>query len=128
MMVLKVMYMSLATRLKAARKAKGLTQKELAALVGVTGSAIGNYEKSVSSPNEDTLIRLMDALGVDANYLYADDMAPRPAVVPDLSENEQRLFALFHSLNALGQGTLVRLAESLADDPAMKKDTQSKAI
>ena len=67
--------MSLGTRIKSARLAKKLTQRQLGELVKCTGSAIGNYEKGVSSPNEDILIRLMSVLEVDANYLYADYMA-----------------------------------------------------
>ena len=119
--------MSLGTRLKAARSDKKLTQKELAALVGVTGSAIGNYEKSVSSPNEETLIRLMSVLDVDANYLYADDITTH-SLIPDLSESEQRLFNIYHSLNPLGQDKLLEYARDLSENERYQKDTSEKAI
>ena len=77
--------MSIGSRLKEARQRRGLTQAELARQVSVTTSAIGNYETSVSTPREHVLIALMKALGVDANYLYQDDMPP-PAVVLRLDE------------------------------------------
>ena len=64
--------MSIGQRLKEARLAKQITQEDLAKLVGVTKGAIGNYETGVSSPKETILIRLMDALGIDANFLYQD--------------------------------------------------------
>ena len=118
--------MSLGERLKQARKAKKLTQKQLGVLAGVTGSAIGNYENGVSSPNEETLIRLMQILVVDANYLYADDMA----AISDarfLSPEEEQLITLYRSLNAQGQQEVSRYAEYCATKPEYQKDTQSKA-
>ena len=94
--------MSLGTRLKTARLAKNLTQKELGDRVGVTGSAIGNYEKSVSSPNEDTLIRLMSVLEIDANYLYLDDIST-PANAVYLNSDEINLISSYRSLNPQGR-------------------------
>lgn len=64
--------MSIGSRLKDARVRCGLKQGELAKAVGVTASAIGNYETGVSSPKEPVLIKLMQVLGIDANYLYQD--------------------------------------------------------
>lgn len=64
--------MSIGSRLKEARLRRGLTQEDLARAIGVTKGAIGNYETGVSSPKESVLIKLMSALGIDANYLYQD--------------------------------------------------------
>lgn len=64
--------MSIGSRLKEARLRRGLTQEDLAKAVGVTKGAIGNYETGVSSPKEAVLIKLMNILGIDANYLYQD--------------------------------------------------------
>jgi transcriptional regulator with XRE-family HTH domain len=66
------MDMSLGTRLKEARKKLGITQEKLAKMIGVSKSAIGNYENGTSSPNEPILIALLEALKIDANYLYQD--------------------------------------------------------
>jgi transcriptional regulator with XRE-family HTH domain len=119
--------MSLGTRLKAARLAKNLTQKELGDLVGVTGSAIGNYEKSVSSPNEDTLIRLMSVLEIDANYLYLDDINT-PANAVYLNPDEINLISIYRSLNHQGRDLLLTTAQSFAGNPALQKDGAVKAI
>jgi SOS-response transcriptional repressor LexA len=67
--------MSIGRRIKEARLGKGLSQEALAKLVGVSKGTIGNYEIDLSSPNENTLIALMDCLKVDANFLYQDDMS-----------------------------------------------------
>lgn len=64
--------MGIGKRIKEARENLGLTQSELAALVGVTGSAITNYEKETSHPKESVMYKLFEALKVDANYLFQD--------------------------------------------------------
>jgi len=76
-----VIGMSIGSRLKEARIRNKLTQAELAAAVGVTTSAIGNYETGVSSPKEPVMIGLMKTLGVDANFLYQDYGIPVSEVI-----------------------------------------------
>ena len=71
--------MSFGSRLRERREALGMKQNELGRLLGVTGSAIGNYENSVSSPKADVLYRAFDVLQCDANYLFQDEMHKRPA-------------------------------------------------
>ena len=60
--------MGFGERLRFRREELGISREELAKLLGVSRSAIGNYETSVSSPKEEVLLRLFDALQVDANY------------------------------------------------------------
>lgn len=64
--------MGIGYRIKEAREQLGLTQIELGKLVGVTGSAITNYEKETSHPKEQIIYKLMETLNVDANYLFQD--------------------------------------------------------
>ena len=66
--------MGIGYRIKEARERLGLTQTELGQKVGVTGSAITNYEKETSHPKEQVIYKLMETLGVDANYLFQDCM------------------------------------------------------
>lgn len=53
----------------ALRKEKGLTQKELAALVFVSDKAVSKWETAVSLPDVSILIPLSDALGVSVTEL-----------------------------------------------------------
>lgn len=85
--------MSIGSRLKEARKNKGLTQEALAALVNVSKGAIGNYESGVSSPKDSILIDLMRVLDVDANFLY-QDLAPSS---PDLTSDERLLLSAWRT-------------------------------
>jgi len=79
--------MSIGKRLKEARIRRKMTQEDLAAAVGVTKGAIGNYETEVSSPKEAILIKLMEILQIDANYLYQD-------YIQQEDEDSRRLEAL----------------------------------
>lgn len=69
--------MGIGNRIKEAREALNLTQTELGKMVGVTGSAITNYEKETSHPKEQVIYKLMEALDVDANYLFQDMIKPK---------------------------------------------------
>lgn len=81
--------MGIGYRIKEARERLGLTQTELGQKVGVTGSAITNYEKETSHPKEQIIYKLMETLGVDANYLFQDCMHIPPKNNDiDLSEYE----------------------------------------
>ena len=67
--------MSFSMRLKQARESAGLTQLELAKKLGVTKSAIGNYENGVSSPKEAVLLQIFDVLNVEPNFLFQDSFS-----------------------------------------------------
>lgn len=64
--------MGIGKRIKEARKAINMTQEELANVLGITKSAIANYENETSHPKEPILYKMFDALNVDANYLFQD--------------------------------------------------------
>ena len=65
--------MSFASRLKEQRLKMGLTQATLAEALGVTKSAIGNYETGLNSPKAETLFKVFEVLQCDANYLFQDE-------------------------------------------------------
>ena len=69
--------MGLSNRLKERREQLGLTQSEVATLLGITPGAVGNYENGVSTPKADVLFKVFDALKCDANYLFQDEMSKR---------------------------------------------------
>lgn len=65
--------MSFKERLKEARIARNLKQKELADLIGgITGNTISNYEKGVSSPSVEIMQRIFDVLEVTPNFMFQD--------------------------------------------------------
>jgi len=56
-------------RLRSLRKQKKLTQKQLAALIGVKNSIISFYEVGDRIPSPEIIIKLATTLGVTADYL-----------------------------------------------------------
>lgn len=57
-------------RLKAARIAKGVTQTELAARIGVTAQAVSSFEKGTKEPKMEMVKRIAEALGISVAELY----------------------------------------------------------
>jgi Zn-dependent peptidase ImmA (M78 family)/DNA-binding XRE family transcriptional regulator len=60
----------LAQRIQRARQAAGLSLRELGARVGVSQTAIRNYEQGTSAPSSAMLIKLGRALGVRTEYFF----------------------------------------------------------
>lgn len=58
-----------ADKLRELRKAKGLTQKALAAKINVSSSALSQYERGQSYPRRENLGLLADYFGVTVAYL-----------------------------------------------------------
>lgn len=59
--------------LRDARLAKGWTQGDLAERVGLTQASVSTIERAQSSPNFDTLLRLLGALGLDLHVVARGD-------------------------------------------------------
>lgn len=57
-------------RLKEAREKKGLTQPELAKLVGKSQSAISYFESGAKTPSGNVSALLSDVLEVSIDWLY----------------------------------------------------------
>lgn len=59
------------SNLKAARKRKGLTQRELAAIVDVPDMHISRWERGAHRPNDAAMSALAKALGMTYSDFYA---------------------------------------------------------
>lgn len=55
---------------RAARRAAGLTQRELAERVGTTQSAVARWEAGAESPRVDTLSSLLRACGFEGDLVF----------------------------------------------------------
>ena len=66
----------LAENLKALRKAKGLSQEELAARLHVVRQTVSKWEKGRSVPDADLLIRLAEELDTTAAALLGPELPP----------------------------------------------------
>lgn len=75
-------------RIKAMRKAQGLTQEELGNMLGIKKAAVQKYEKgTVKNIKYDTLMLLAEIFGTSVEYIVSGgDVLPenmRPAVIED---------------------------------------------
>lgn len=83
-------------RIKLLRKKKGLKQDELAAAIGLSPSAVSNYEQGTREPKEDTLKALVEVLDSTPDYiLWGIESSSRPILTAEelqmLSNNVREL-------------------------------------
>lgn len=93
--------MSIGDRIKEAREHKNLSRSELAEKANVTMSAISNYENSISSPKEPVLLKLMDILDIDANFLFQDMVEKKPSVY--LTPSESTMIDKYRKLDVISK-------------------------
>ena len=62
----------IAAAIKSKRQQKGLTQENLAELIGKSPGYIGQVERGETYPSALTLAKILEVLGIDANTLFFD--------------------------------------------------------
>ena len=102
--------MSFGEQLKCRRKELGLSRSELAKQLGVSQSAVGNYETGISAPKEEILLRIFDALHVEPNYLYRGSFESADG---DASPEERTLVEKYRALSPAGRQTIHTLLDAL---------------
>jgi len=119
-------------RLAAARKARGLTQVELARLVGITQRALSHYETQDAFPPAPILIRMARAMKMSLDE-FLGLKVPKPdrkGIGARQSPRIQRLWKRFQLLLELpdrDQRAVVRLILTLTKDKARDKRVRSGA-
>jgi len=125
-------------QLQTLRKAKGLTQEEMANILDVKLSTYQKYERDAISPPYDTLIKIADFYGVTTDYLLGREK-PAEQVNPILQitneEMERQLLEAYFSLpEKLRKQFLDGMAEKLQKQknvgavPQEEKPTQMTTV
>lgn len=102
--------MSFGERMRARREELGLSRTLLARRLGVSASAIGNYETGISFPKEEVMLRLFDCLQTDPNYLFQDSFSTGRQV---LSQSERTLLTQYRGLSPVGRETVRSVVDAL---------------
>lgn len=102
--------MSFGERVRSRREELSMSRTELAEALGVTPSAIGNYETGVSFPKEEVMLRLFDCLQIDPNYLYRDSFCNGSNVI---THGERQLLEKYRSLSPQGRETVRSVVDAL---------------
>ncbi len=103
--------MSIGSRIKERREELGITQTQLADMIGVTKGAIGNYETDANSPKASIMYKVFNALKCDANYLYQDENESSESTM--IPKEERALLKLYRELNEEGKEKLSDYADDL---------------
>lgn len=93
-------------RLRAAREKSGLSQRELAKMLGLGINQINRYENGVNDPTSEVLVALAQTLGVTSDYLLGLSDIPQSYAGETLRPEERRLLDAF---NAGDSTTVVKL-------------------
>lgn len=105
--------MSFGSRLRQARKAKQLTQKELAAKIKAAHNSISNWENDQNMPDPDTIQHLCWALEVQPNYFFSIESVPPLSAagisVSNFTESELELIRKFRSLDDRGKSAVLNV-------------------
>ena len=94
---------SFGEKLRELRKQKGLTQAQLASLIGVKNSVISFYELSERVPSPEVLIKLSSALHVSTDYLLGVEKSKTISVSGLTDEDIALVRALIDSLRNKNQ-------------------------
>ena len=81
-------------KIRKARKALGLTQRQLAQLLGVSNTSVSNWEKGLSRPDADMIQMLCTHLRLQPNDFYGNYETPAEASRPAVTDADIK-FALF---------------------------------
>jgi hypothetical protein len=68
--------------LKNVRTKKGMSQRELAEMLGVSQQTIGSWEVGRTSPDPTTIKRIADFFNVSTDYLLGNTTVPLPDALP----------------------------------------------
>ncbi len=102
--------MSFGSQLRARREALKLSRADLAQMLGVSLSAIGNYENDGSFPKTEYLVKLFDTLKTEPNVLFADYFRAGELA---LTEAERELVQKCRALSPTGRRTVYAVADAL---------------
>lgn len=82
----------LALRIREARKAKGYTQEVLAEKADITVVFMGEIERGEKMPSIKVFIRLINALGVSADYILRNEVdSGKTYVFDEITKNLEKL-------------------------------------
>ena len=110
---------SFGEKLKTLRKEKNLTQQKMASLLNMTQGAYGKYEKNLTSPNPDTLIKISKILDVSVDYLLNDSLL-------EIGTTEKQMGVKIPVLGSIPAGIPIEAIEEVLDYEEIPKEWESQ--
>ena len=106
---------SLGQRITHYRKKAGLSQKELAAVIGISSPALSYYENDKNDPPTAILAKLSEVLNITSDKLLGLDRPNLPTTYQN--RNEYILLRALRVLNNLGQDRALEYISDLSELP-----------
>lgn len=91
-------------RIRKYRELRGLSQKELADLIGVSNSRVSNWEQGINRPNADIISDLCKALDVSPSELLDIQIS-----TDNLNEQERKLISAYRNKPELQEAVNILL-------------------
>ena len=91
-------------RIRKYRELRGLSQKELADLIGVSNSRVSNWEQGINRPNADIISDLSKALDVSPSELLDIQIS-----TDNLNEQERKLVSAYRNRPELQEAVNILL-------------------
>lgn len=99
--------MSIGERIKEKRKSLNISRQKLAKDLGVSVSAVSNWENNIGSPTVENVCRLMFVLQCDANYLFQDEVSEYSISSGTVTYRELEAVKKYRSLSKYGKKAVV---------------------
>ena len=104
------------SRIRERRIMLGLSQQQMAEMVGVTYQQAHKYERGINRISAGRLLEIAQVLGVDVGHFFEGLAADQP---PDLTRRQRMCLELARNFSAIGnqrhQDALSQLARALAE-------------
>lgn len=107
--------MSFGKNLERIRKTRKVSQAALGEELGLTQQMISSYEKGISSPNVEILVKIADYFHVSLDVLVG--YTPKK---PQVTSTESRFLRYFETLNEMDREKCIMIAETLIKDRELK--------
>ena len=116
--------MSIGQRVKALRKAAGMSQPRLAALIGIKQPSLSYIENNPSNEiKQDTLLALAKHLGTNPQWLSTGKGSPSPMSVTTIDQAE--VVQLFNALTDANQSAWLSIGRTLLETQPSKPKAMS---
>jgi transcriptional regulator with XRE-family HTH domain len=100
-------------RIRQLRRAKDLSQEELAHLAGTSQRQISKYETGENEPTVHVLIALADALDTTTDYLVGLNENPLRIIQDDLSAVEKEAIKMIRRVHPNEQAKVMRVLNEM---------------
>ena len=120
----------MSNRIRELRLTAGITQTELARLIGVNQSAVGKYERAELEPNIELLKKLSNIFECSIDYLvgYTDDFGNitiKSEKSDELSPDSKELLNIFNALDPLHRVQVLEYARYFATRSGVKVSSKN---